>query len=172
MWNIVENNSHVIGDFTWTGYDYLGEAGIGIFHYDPTRLESGYQGWFPDRLAYCGDINLNGYRRPVSYLREIAYGLRTKPYLFARRVDKAGQRHDKNRWKYHDGVHSWTYPGYEGTETTVYVLTKDPEAELFLNGVSLGRKKVGEVEALTAVFEVPYQPGTLTCAPRPVRTAS
>ena len=167
LWNIVENNSHVIGDFTWTGYDYLGEAGIGIFHYDPTRLESGYQGWFPDRLAYCGDINLNGYRRPVSYLREIAYGLRTKPYLFVRRVDKAGQRHDKNRWKYHDGVHSWTYPGYEGTETTVYVLTKDPEAELFLNGVSLGRKKVGEVEALTAVFEVPYQPGTLT-----VRTAS
>lgn len=30
LWNIVENNSHVIGDFTWTGYDYLGEAGIGI----------------------------------------------------------------------------------------------------------------------------------------------
>lgn len=167
LWSIVEKNSHVIGDFTWTGYDYLGEAGIGIFHYDPTMLESGYQGWFPDRLAYCGDINLNGYRRPVSYLREIAYGLRTKPYLFARRVDKAGQRHDKNRWKYHDGVHSWTYPGYEGTETMVYVLTKDPEAELFLNGVSLGKKKVGEVEVLTAIFEVPYQPGTLT-----VRTAS
>ena len=47
------------------------------------------------------------------------------------------------------------------------MLTKDPEAELFLNGVSLGKKKVGEVEALTAIFEVPYQPGTLT-----VRTAS
>ena len=167
LWPIVENNPHVIGDFTWTGYDYLGEAGIGIFHYDPERLDSGYQGWFPDRVAYCGDINLNGYRRPVSYLREIAYGLRKKPYLFVRRVDRAGQRHDKNRWKYHDGIHSWTFPGFEGTKTLAYVLTADPEAELFLNGVSLGKKKVGGQEGLTAVFEVPYEPGTLTA-----RTAS
>ena len=166
LWRIVEKHPHVIGDFTWTGYDYLGEAGIGIFHYDPERLDSGYQGWFPDRVAYCGDINLNGYRRPVSYLREIAYGLRKKPYLFVRRVDKAGQRHDKNRWKYHDGIHSWTFPGYEGTKTLAYVLTPDPEAELFLNGVSLGKKKAGEQEGLTAIFEVPYEPGTLT-----VRTA-
>lgn len=166
LWDVVKRNPHVIGDFTWTGYDYLGEAGIGIFHYDPERLDSGYQGWFPDRIAYCGDIDLNGYRRPVSYLREIAYGLRKAPYLFVRRVDKAGQRHDKNRWKYHDGIHSWTFPGHEGTATQVYVLTADPEAELFLNGVSLGKKKVGEQEGMTAIFELPYEPGTLT-----VRTA-
>lgn len=31
LWSIVKNNKHVIGDMTWTGYDYLGEAGIGIF---------------------------------------------------------------------------------------------------------------------------------------------
>lgn len=33
LWPIVRDNPHVIGDFTWTGYDYLGEAGIGIPHY-------------------------------------------------------------------------------------------------------------------------------------------
>ena len=164
LWSIVEKHPHVIGDFTWTGYDYLGEAGIGVFHYDSERKE---QGWFPDRIAYCGDINLNGYRRPVSYLREIAYGLRKKPYLFVKRVDRVGHTHDKNRWKYHDGIHSWTFPDYEGTKTLAYVLTADPEAELFLNGMSLGKKKVGEQEGLTAIFEVPYEPGTLT-----VRTAS
>ncbi|MBQ6256617.1 MAG: DUF4982 domain-containing protein [Clostridia bacterium] len=163
LWPIVENYPHVIGDFTWTGYDYLGEAGIGSFHYDSEKKD---QGWYPDRLAYCGDIDLNGYRRPVSFLREIAYGLRQKPYLFVKRVDKVGHIHDRNRWKYHDGIHSWTFPGYEGLETTVYVLTKDPEAELFLNGVSLGKKKVGHPEGLTAQFTVPYKPGTLT-----VRTA-
>ena len=163
LWPIVEQNPHVIGDFTWTGYDYLGEAGIGIFHYDSDRKD---QGWFPDRVAYCGDINLNGFRRPVSYLREIAYGLRREPYLFVKRVDKVGHTHDKNHWKYHDGVHSWTFPGFERVKTLVYVLTRDPEAELFLNGVSLGKKKVGETEGLTAVFEVPYAPDTLT-----VRTA-
>ena len=34
LWRIVEENPHMIGDFTWAGYDYLGEAGCGIFHYD------------------------------------------------------------------------------------------------------------------------------------------
>lgn len=163
LWRIVESNPHVIGDFTWTGYDYLGEAGIGIFHYDAERKE---QGWYPDRLAYTGDINLNGVRRPVSYLREIAYGIRKKPYLFVERVDKAGHTHDTNRWKYRDGLHSWTWPGFEGVTATVCVLTSDPEAELFLNGASLGRQKVGDSEPMTAVFHVPYAPGTLT-----VRTA-
>ena len=163
LWPIVERNAHVIGDFTWTGYDYLGEAGIGIFHYDTGRRE---QGWYPDRVAYCGDIDLNGYRRPVSHLREIAYGLRKTPYLFVRRVDRAGQSHDVNPWKYHDGIHSWTFPGHEGVKTLAYVLTCDPEAELFLNGRSLGKKRVGEQEGLTAIFEVPYEPGMLT-----VRTA-
>ena len=41
LWSIVEKHPHVIGDFTWTGYDYLGEAGIGVFHYDSERKEQG-----------------------------------------------------------------------------------------------------------------------------------
>ena len=28
-WQLVREHPHVIGDFTWTGWDYLGEAGIG-----------------------------------------------------------------------------------------------------------------------------------------------
>ena len=41
LWEIVKGHPHVIGDFTWTGYDYLGEAGIGIYHYN---AQSGIQG--------------------------------------------------------------------------------------------------------------------------------
>ena len=51
LWDIAARNPHVLGDFTWTGYDYLGEAGIACYHYAPERRE---QGWYPDRLAYCG----------------------------------------------------------------------------------------------------------------------
>ena len=29
-WDLVEKLSHVIGDFTWTGWDYIGEAGVGV----------------------------------------------------------------------------------------------------------------------------------------------
>jgi len=160
LWKIVEENPHVIGDFTWTGYDYLGEAGIGIFHYESGRTE---QGWYPDRLAYTGDINLNACRRPVSYLREIVYGLRKTPYIMVERPQYYGKQYDKNYWKYVDATDSWTYPGFEGKPVRILILSPSEEVELFLNGVSLGRKKVGEQEPYTAVYEAVYEPGIL-CA--------
>lgn len=158
LWQIVRRNPHVIGDFTWTGFDYLGEAGIGICHYGPT---DGAQGVYPDRLAYCGDIDLNGTRRPVSYLREIAYGLRKDPFLAVERVDRHGQTHDQNSWKYADALDSWTFPGWEGKPARVRVLAGCDEVELFLNGQSLGRKRPSEQEALTALYDLPYTPGEL-----------
>ena len=155
LWSIVERNPHVLGDFTWTGYDYLGEAGIACYHYAPERHE---QGWYPDRLAYCGDINLNAYRRPVSYLREIAYGLRREPMIAVERLDRYGQSDNTNDWKYYDALDSWTWPGFEGKATMAHVLSASEEVELFLNGVSLGRRKTEEHEA---AFELSYAPGKL-----------
>ena len=158
LWDIVERNPHVIGDFTWTGYEYLGEAGIGIFHYNP---EDNKWSHYPDRLAYCGDINLNGYRRPASYLRETAYGFRTAPFISVERPEHYGEKYDPNGWKYGDAVDSWTWPGFEGKPVRISVIAKGDEAELLLNGKSLGRKNLGEEEKLTVYFDTVYQPGTL-----------
>ena len=158
LWDIVEHNHHVIGDFTWTGYDYLGEAGIAGYHYTPERHE---QGWYPDRLAYCGDINLNGYRRPVSYLRECTYGLRREPFIAVERVDKYGMPDNTNDWKYADAIDSWTFDGYEGKETAVHVLSASDEVELFLNGRSLGRKPAGKKAGFDVAYVLPYEPGEL-----------
>ncbi len=155
LWEIAERNPHVLGDFTWTGYDYLGEAGIACYHYAPERHE---QGWYPDRLAYCGDINLNAYRRPVSYLREIAYGLRKEPFIAVERLDRFGQSDNTNDWKYNDTLDSWTWPGFEGKPGIVHVLSASEEVELFLNGVSLGRKAT---EGHEAAFVLNYEPGEL-----------
>lgn len=159
LWELVEAFPYVIGDFTWTGYDYLGEAGIGSFHYD--KHPQG-QGFWPDRLAYCGDIDLTGCRRPVSYLREIAFGLRIQPYISVERVDCYGQGCMRNHWKYDDALESWTFPGWEGKPARVKVLCAAPEVELFLNGISLGRKSAGQANGYTAVYELHYQPGQLT----------
>lgn len=160
LWEIVERCHHVIGDFTWTGYDYLGEAGIGIPHYNSefTRIQGGW----PDRLAYCGDIDLNASRRPVSFLRELAFGLGKGPCLAVERADRHGMSFDYNGWKYADCLASWTFPGYEGKPVWVRVLARCGEVELLLNGQSLGRKKAGELERLTTLFQVEYQPGQLT----------
>lgn len=157
LWKIVEENPHVIGDFTWTGYDYLGEAGIGIPHYTEVKGQNVY----PDRLAYCGDINLNADRRPVSYLREIAFGLRKAPFIAVHRVNVFGKPFDPNNWKYFDAIDSWTFPGCEDKPTRVYVLANCDEVELFLNGKSLGRKEVGEAIPYTAAYDLNYTPGEL-----------
>ena len=159
LWRIVEENAHVLGDYTWTGYDYLGEAGCGIFYYDGTVNFSSH---FPDRLAYIGDINIIGYRRPISYLREIVFGLRKEPYIGVIRMDRYGQQGSKTAWMFKDNVSSWTWNGYEGKQTEVDIYSPDEEVELFLNGKSLGRKACGKENGFTATYEVTYEPGELT----------
>lgn len=67
-WRYVKKIPAVLGDFTWTGYDYIGEAGIGMPGYDSP---GGFQTPYPCYLANVGDIDILGYRRPSSYYREI-----------------------------------------------------------------------------------------------------
>ena len=69
-WRLVKQYPNVIGDFTWTGWDYLGEAGIGRPQY-ATRTAPGPPSPrpYPCLLAGCGDIDITGHRRPASYYR-------------------------------------------------------------------------------------------------------
>ena len=69
------------GHATWTGWDYLGEAGIGRIANadDPTAGEIAAP--YPWLLARTGDIDITGSRRLASYFREIVYGLRVLPHI-------------------------------------------------------------------------------------------
>lgn len=158
LWKLVEAYPHVIGDFTWTGYDYIGEAGVGIFHYDGN---ANFTSIYPERLGYIGDIDLIGNRRPISYFREIVYGLTDKPYIAVERLEHAGQTAGKTAWMFKDNISSWTWKGFEGTTANVDVYSSGDEVELFLNDKSLGRKPAGRENHFTASYEVPYEPGTL-----------
>ncbi len=159
LWDIVERNAHVIGDMAWSGWDYLGEAGMGIFYYDGRK--GFYPNW-PCTAANAGDIDLTGYRRPLSYLRETVYGIRKEPYLVIERVDHFGQKPSKTPWMWRDAIASWTWDGWEGKPARVIVISAAQEVELILNGTSLGRKPAGREHAFEAEFEVTYKPGELT----------
>ena len=63
-WMPVVDHPYVIGDFVWTAFDYIGEASIGWRGY---WQESNFYPW---NLAYCGDIDICGWRRPQSFYRE------------------------------------------------------------------------------------------------------
>lgn len=158
-WELVTKYQNVIGDFTWAGWDYIGEAGIGVPAYQ--FGEGGFGATFPCQLAYCGDIDITGFRRPASYFREIVFGLRKDPYIAVQNPEEYGKKVIKTPWVISDAVSSWTYPGMEGKPVVVEVYSPGDEVELLLNDHSLGRKASGKTAGFITLFELDYWPGTL-----------
>lgn len=159
-WELIEKYPYLIGDFSWTAWDYLGEAGIGKITYDNSQGMSFYAP-YPEKAAYCGDMNLIGDRRPVSYWREIIWGFRKAPYLAVQPPKHHDDPHNMTNWSMTDAVRSWNWNGYEGRPVTVEAYTDAEEAELLVNGKPVERKKVGETKKDIAFFETVYEPGTL-----------
>jgi beta-galactosidase len=162
-WRIIRDNPHVIGDFTWTGWDYLGEAGIGrIDRGGHNKRADALQADYPWLTAGTGDLDLTGHRRPVSHFREIVYGLRTDPYIAVQSPESHGApvlHHSP--WALTDAVASWSWPGFDGQMVTVEVYSPGDEVELFVNGESVGRSPAGERVEFRTAFETSYRPGTV-----------
>ncbi|MFI1358725.1 glycoside hydrolase family 2 TIM barrel-domain containing protein [Streptomyces sp. NPDC020898] len=161
-WRLVGQHGHVIGDFTWTGWDYLGEVGIGRPQYlTPDAPRPSHTAPYPYLVAGCGDLDITGHRRPASYYREIVFGLRTQPYVAVRRPEHHGRTYAGTPWAWSDTLASWTWPGFEGSPVTVEVYGDADEVELLVNGRSLGRRPVGEDHRFRTGFDTTYEPGEL-----------
>ncbi len=159
-WELIEKYPSIIGDFSWTAWDYLGEAGIGKITYGDSQ-GMGFYAPYPYKAAYCGDMNLIGDRRPISYWREIIWGLRKAPYLSVQPPQYHDVKHNMTQWSLTDAVRSWNWPGSEGKPVTVEVYADADEAALFLNGELIEKKAVGVEKKDRVLFETVYRPGTL-----------
>lgn len=159
-WDLVERLPHVIGDFTWTGWDYIGEAGVGIPAYK--WGEGGFGAGFPAQLAYPGDFDITGFRRPASYYREAVFGLSKKPYITVQNPTHYGEFLIKTPWVISDSTANWNWNGMEGKPAIVEVYAQGDEVELFLNETSLGKKPAGKEAGFRTLFETTYEPGILT----------
>ena len=158
-WALVEKLPWVIGDFDWTAWDYLGEAGIGKVGYGDGQ--AAFYAEFPYKIAYCGDINILGDRRPVSYWREVVWGLRKAPYIAAQLPAHYGEKMKMSSWGFSDAVRSWTWRGFEGKGIVVEVYADADEVELIVNGASVGRKKVEGDKRCRVLFDTVYAPGRI-----------
>lgn len=157
-WKLCEKLPQLIGDFGWTAWDYLGEAGVGQHRYGEAP-EYDLYGAYPWRTANCGDFDLIGDRRPVSYWRQIVWGLREEPYLAVQDPAHYGEKQSPTRWGWSDALRSWNHRDYEGKPIVVEVYSDADEVELLVNGRSVGRKKT---ERCKALFDTIYEPGELT----------
>jgi beta-galactosidase len=120
------------GEFVWTGWDYLGE---------PTPFDA-------SRSSYFGIIDLAGFKKDRFYL----YQSRWRPDLPI--------AHILPHWNWPERAGLQDAAG-AGVPTPVHVYTSGDEGELFLNGRSLGRKKLGAEEYRLRWDDVVYEPGTL-----------
>lgn len=160
-WKKVKEYPACIGDYTWTAWDYIGEAGIGIVTYDGKHK---FTKEYPVYLAYCGDIDITGYRRPISYFREIVFGLRKAPYIAVQLPEHYGTKAMCTPWSTAACISSWTWNGFEGKNCLIEVYSDAPEVELFVNEKSIGKRPCGEENRFRAVFDTTYEPGELRAA--------
>ena len=104
---LAEDYPWTLGQFVWTGFDYLGE---------PSPYDT--DAW-PNHSSMFGIIDLASIPKDRYWLYRSIWNTES-PTLHI--------------------VPHWTWPGREGKVTPVYVYTSWPEAELFVNGVSQGRR--------------------------------
>ncbi|NLR93856.1 glycoside hydrolase family 2 TIM barrel-domain containing protein [Flammeovirga agarivorans] len=121
----------VLGEFVWTGFDYLGEP-------------SPYNEEWPSRSSYFGICDLAGIPKDRYYLY-------------------------KSRWNTEEEtlhiLPHWNWEGREGETTPVFVYTNYNTAELFINGVSQGKRTKDVTSRLDRYrlrwMDVKYEAGTV-----------
>jgi hypothetical protein len=140
MWNYVADNDYVMGQFLWTGFEYLGEAGR-----------------FPTRSNTAGVIDLAGNKKPEFFFRQSIWS--DKPMVFIGTADKNAKSGPDNLWSHKRVEPLWNWS--EGKVISVNAFSNCEEVELFLNNRSLGNKKMAEFKNRTISWDVLFEKGTL-----------
>jgi beta-galactosidase len=157
-WQLVEKHPYVIGDFVWTGMDYLGESGIGHTKYEGDSI--GFLPPWPWYVANCGDISILGDKKPQMYYRDVVW--KNSPLeMMVHAPLPEGRKEIVSFWGWPEEWKCWNWPGMEGKRMQVSVYTRCDQVRLELNGKVLETKEASDKTKLTAQFDVPYQPGEL-----------
>jgi beta-galactosidase len=179
-WATVNDHPYVVGDMVWTGLDYLGESGIGRYYYEGERPgESFAEGGQPDwHGAYCGDVDITGWRKPISHYREMLWDVKGQwskangLYMAVKEPNGYRGNIKETMWSVWPTWESWNWtgstdykgeavPSWEGKPIDVEVYTKAPEVKLYLNDKLVGTKQVSRDTQFKAVFSIPYEVGVL-----------
>ena len=159
-WEKVKAIPNLTGDFMWTGWDYLGEAGIGMVRYTNKKKPN-------DALiisAGSGVIDILGKKRPEAYWNRIVFGLPQAPVIAVEPYTHVGDKKGISMWRNTDAVESWSWEGCEGRKSEVVVYAEGAEAELFVNDKLIGKKPLKEKQA--HFKKVAYIPGTIRTVAR------
>ena len=150
-WKYEDENPSCLGEFVWTGYDYLGEPTpynndftiLDNFQDPATRAkaekELAEKGSVstPSRSSYFGIIDLAGFPKDRFWLYQARWSDKTVLHVLPH----------------------WNWEGKEGQVIPVHVYTNCDKVELFVNGESKGLLERADKQYRLRWDEVVYQPG-------------
>ena len=169
-WPFVEKLTYAIGDFTWTAWDYIGEAGIGKAAYvDEDDIIAKTNGWalmpgtgspYPWRCANDADFDITGHMLPQGAYRSVVWGS-PKTHLFSQRPETFGKKECTTMWGFPELFVSWNYEGNENKDIRLVVFSNADEVELIVNGKTVGKKPVSTEFPMpnSVKFDTVYVPG-------------
>lgn len=158
QWVAGQLEDYVVGEFLWTGFDYLGEAGIG-------DVGTGCEFWtkwpnWPWRGAACGVIDMTGFPKPAYWFRKALWNDESMVYMAVQTDESARNREVSSFWGWPKVEAHWNYDK-PGDTLAVHIYTNVPGVELKLNGKSLGSRKWDLRNEAFLFWEIPYEPGKL-----------
>ncbi|MGB8316757.1 MAG: DUF4982 domain-containing protein, partial [Ignavibacteriaceae bacterium] len=139
-----------------------GESGIGRYYFPGEPEGEHWQGdFYPWHGAYCGDIDLTGWRKPISHYRNIVWNDNEKLFMAVREPNPVNGEIKLTQWAVWPTWESWTWPGYEGKDIQVEVYSKYPSVRLYLNNKLVGEHPTTEDQEYKTIFKIPYISGIL-----------
>lgn len=155
-WKAIMERPWVSGTFLWTGIDYLGES----------------NGHWPKKQTTSGMLDLAGFTKPSYFMMKSLWTEEPMIYLTSQQeaksifkvengqvVERKPGAWERALWSWHDVNHHWNYT--DGETIIIEALSNCPEAELFLNGKSLGRRRMADNPDHIYKWAVPYTSGEL-----------
>jgi hypothetical protein len=136
-WMAVDTSKNIFGQFLWTGFDFMGEAGR-----------------WPLRSSGSGLLDLAGFPKTDFYVRKTLWRKEPVLYLIASKINGApperGLRGGKPSW-------NWS----PGDSVRVTCITNNEEVEMFLNKKSLGKRSKSDTARRVFSWVVEFEPGEL-----------
>ena len=163
-WSKTKDAPHILGDFTWTAFDNLGEAGAGRFAWESEGVDTSKElplsfSPYPWKTCFQGDHDICGYRRPQSYFREAVWLGNTEPRIFTTHPCHFGEGFTGTTWHWYDVRESWTYPEeYEGKDIKAEVYTDAQFVDWYVNGEYVGRS---ETQKAISSINTKYRKGEI-----------
>ena len=134
-WKAVADNDYILGQFLWTGYDFLGESGT-----------------WPTRGSTAGQIDLSGNLKPRGYFRKALWATSPTAYI-------GTYPYQQEAKPSMNAAALWNYK--EKDKIRVVCYTNCEAAELLLNGIKVGDRKLYDKATGIIFWDIPFTAGKL-----------